>query len=326
VLEALGVSGADEELYRVLLRHPRCTTADLARRSGHDAGTVRRGVHRLEQLGLLTRLPGRPPRLRPARPDTAVDVLVARRQQELNQAQLAARELLAEMVVEPERRPDRLVEVVAGQQAVASRFVQLLAGTEGELLVLDRPPYVANPNRDGFAVDSVLDRAVRVRGIYATESLELPGALAEARRAAANGEQGRVHPDVPMKLVIADRRLALLPLAAGDVAGSALLVHPCALLDALCALFELLWQHAVPIFGEAAPTPADPLSTDALLAALAAGLKDDAIARQAGTSTRTVRRRITDLSTVLRARTRFQTGMLAERRGLLRPNPDENPT
>jgi DNA-binding NarL/FixJ family response regulator len=76
----------------------------------------------------------------------------------------------------------------------------------------------------------------------------------------------------------------------------------------------------VPIFGEPAETgtAAEALSTDALLAALAAGLKDDAIARQAGTSTRTVRRRITELATTLRARTRFQAGMLAERRGLLR--------
>nr|WP_243727306.1 LuxR C-terminal-related transcriptional regulator [Actinocrispum wychmicini] len=57
---------------------------------------------------------------------------------------------------------------------------------------------------------------------------------------------------------------------------------------------------------------------DRLLSLLAAGLKDEAIARQLGVSLRTVHRRTSELSESLGARTRFQAGMRAERQGLLR--------
>ncbi|MEW1841736.1 helix-turn-helix domain-containing protein [Nonomuraea angiospora] len=54
-----------------------------------------------------------------------------------------------------------------------------------------------------------------------------------------------------------------------------------------------------------------------LLALLAAGLKDDAIARQLGTSPRTIRRRLRHLLDELNAETRFQAGAQASRRGLV---------
>jgi DNA-binding NarL/FixJ family response regulator len=49
---------------------------------------------------------------------------------------------------------------------------------------------------------------------------------------------------------------------------------------------------------------------------LAAGLKDEAIARQLGVSLRTIHRRTGDLLDRLGARTRFQAGMQAARQGL----------
>ena len=61
---------------------------------------------------------------------------------------------------------------------------------------------------------------------------------------------------------------------------------------------------------------------DRMLAMLAAGLKDEAIARYLGVSLRTVRRRVATLMEELGAHTRFQLGSAAERRGLLRPDSD----
>ena len=48
-----------------------------------------------------------------------------------------------------------------------------------------------------------------------------------------------------------------------------------------------------------------------------AGLKDEAAARQLGVSLRTVHRRTSVLMAELDARTRFQAGLLAARRGWL---------
>ena len=317
MLEAVGVGPGDEEIYRTLLGAPHCTLADLAERTGRDAHSVQAAVDRLEELGLLRRSADHPPCLVPARPDVAVDVLAARRRAELDHAQAAARSLLAEMRTDEQYRPENLVEVVVGRQAIAARFAQLLQGTTDELLVLDRPPYVAPVDESGPAVRTLLRDGVEVLGIYSSDSLEPPGAVDEAYSASDAGEISRAHPRVPMKLAIADRTSALLPLAMDQLVDSALVVHRSALLDALVELFFLLWEQSLPVVPKAGSAPDDGSLDDRLLTMLAAGLKDNAVARHLGLSNRTVSRRVGVLMDRLGARTRFQAGAHAQARHLL---------
>jgi hypothetical protein len=84
-------------------------------------------------------------------------------------------------------------------------------------------------------------------------------------------------------------------------------------------MFELLWQVATPLpvgphAARVLPAEGEP-DDGPLLALLAAGLKDEAIARQLGVSLRTVQRRISTVMRGLGARTRFQAGVaLRDRR------------
>ena len=316
MLEALGVPAEDEAIYRILLRERGLTPAELTERAGRGARALRQSLHRLAELGLVSRLAGRPTRYVAARPDTAVEALIARRQQDLAATRQAAQALLAELPADSRHRPDEELEIVFGRDAVAARFQQLQQTARHELLVLDRPPYAQNPTEPNPGEDDLLGRGVRLRGIYAPEAFEIPGALELVRAAVAAGEEARVCDDVPLKLAIADRSAAILPFT-GDrdaMVDSALVVYASTLLDALIRLFDLLWQVAVPVF---APDPAVADEDGPLLVLLAAGLKDEAIARQLGVSVRTVHRRTSDLMDRLGARTRFQAGLAAARQGLL---------
>lgn len=317
MLESVGVETEDEEVYRELLRTPECTVRELAVGTGRVESSVRRSVARLEDLGLLSRTAHRPARLMPARPDVAVEVLVTRRRAELDQAQAAARSLVAEMQSPAQYRPENLVEIVVGQQAIAARFAQLLSRTENELLVLDRPPYAAEYTESDAQVRGLLRDHVEVRGIYSPDSLAMPDAVEEAYSASRAGEKSRVHPRLPIKLAVSDRSVALLPLATDQMRGSALVVRESALVEALVQLFQLLWEQALPLV----PEPVDDGETAEvdrrLLTMLASGLKDDAIARQLDVSSRTIGRRVAELMELLGARTRFEAGVHAQRQHLL---------
>ncbi|MGH3331283.1 MAG: helix-turn-helix transcriptional regulator [Nocardioidaceae bacterium] len=315
MLENIGIAPQHEAVYRALLRAPHSTVAALACSLGREEEAVGAAVRRLEDLGLLTRTTDRPPRLVPARPDAAIGVLVAQRRLELDRVEGSARTLVQEMQVQDQHRPDNLLEVVVGQQAIAARFAQLLTGTTEELLVLDRPPYASEPESSDARVRGLLGDGVTVRGIYSPDSLAVPGAVDEAYSAAGAGESSRMHPQVPMKLAVFDRSTALLPLSVDQMVDSALVVHQCSLLDALVQMFLLLWDQALPVVQPAGDGVEAPLLT-----LLAAGLKDEAIARQLGLSSRTVGRRAADLMDLLGARTRFQAGVYAERRGLTTPD------
>jgi sugar-specific transcriptional regulator TrmB/DNA-binding CsgD family transcriptional regulator len=317
LLSALGISGEDEAVYRLLLHEPGLTQAALATRARRGTRSLRQSVQRLADLGLVSRLAGRPTRYMASRPDAAVEALIARRHQELASARTAAQALLAELPVERRHRPEEELEIVFGRSAVAARFLQLHRTAEHELLVLDRPPYAQDPQQPNPGEDDLLGRGVRLRAIYARESLEIPGALDLLRTAVAAGEEARTCEDVPIKLAIADRSAAILPFTGEHSAmvDSALVVYASTLLDALIRLFDLLWRTASPVLPSAPSAQPD----EQLLALLAAGLKDEAIARQLGVSLRTVHRRTSRLLEDVGARTRFQAGLRAAQLGLLPP-------
>jgi DNA-binding NarL/FixJ family response regulator len=143
----------------------------------------------------------------------------------------------------------------------------------------------------------------------------------------------RLLDDVPTKLVIFDRRTALLPIHGEDPVAGSLVVHAPTLVASLVALFDNLWERAVPLelvvtLTDGDPT-ARPVATDVspparardILGLMAAGLTDDAIARALGISRRTVQKHISELAEVLGARTRFQIALLAAERGLVGTQP-----
>ncbi|MFW6692779.1 LuxR C-terminal-related transcriptional regulator [Streptomyces sp. MAR4 CNX-425] len=339
MFEPFGVLASDEALYRLLLRHPPLDAAQLAAAAGRPVAGIAPAVDRLTELGLLTLLPGAPVRLVATRPDAAVDQLAARWQDRVAGARTAAAALLAELPVDRRHRPEDQVEILFGRGSVAARFDRLQRSVERELLVLDRPPYAQEPAEPNRAELEILARGVRVRGLYAPEALAVPGAYDVFEAVVAAGEEARVHTDVPLKLAVADASTAILPFSreAHEMVDSAFVIHEGALLEALVRLFELLWTTAVPVpvprraagAGETSEAEADGAAdataaaeSDAeaeaerqLLTLLAAGLKDEAVARRLGVSSRTLNRRVSALMRRLGARTRFQAGLQAARDG-----------
>jgi DNA-binding CsgD family transcriptional regulator len=206
----------------------------------------------------------------------------------------------------PWREEDQL-EVVAGHQAISARVRQLLDTAAEEVLVLGHP---------SFACAAGVSGAVPTRRIHAPEAMAWPDPVGEPH---AGAEQVRICAQPPTEFVIADRAVALLPVdgEGAVVADSVLVVRSPALVVALVRLFELLWQSSVPVSRREAEPPADERADERLLLLLAAGLKDEAIARRLGVSLRTVHRRTSELLDRLGVRTRFQAGVEAVRSGML---------
>ncbi|MGH2806557.1 MAG: LuxR C-terminal-related transcriptional regulator, partial [Actinomycetota bacterium] len=210
--------------------------------------------------------------------------------------------------------------------------MQLLA--KDEVLVCDRPPYAIAIERElghAAAVENPtelesLARGITHKAIYDTTALEVRGRVPSMKRLLAAGEQARTLSDVPTKLAIADRKLALLPLnmLVADEELESVLVHPSSLLDALVALFEALWERSMPLTFEDATTDSreatgrDISARDQnILSLLSAGLSDQAVAKQLGVGIRTVQRSVNVLMDRLNARTRFQASLLASKKGWL---------
>ena len=173
----------------------------------------------------------------------------------------------------------------------------------------NKPPPVDSPWRE---------RGLRVRVVVSKVTVQDPAIIEDMRHSAAAGAEHRVHDEVPVSAILCDDSIAMISVGA-QLPSGALLVRAPGLVAALRTWAEALWDDSEPlIFGtehgldqpadQSEPTDADGLDprTRFLLDLLAKGLKDEAIARAVGLSTRTVRRRFSELQESLNAANRVQ--------------------
>ncbi|GLW53527.1 TrmB family transcriptional regulator [Kitasatospora phosalacinea] len=316
LLEPLGLGPLESALYLRVLAAPRSTSARLAESVDAAPSALRTALHRLVAAGLVTRLAGSPTRYTAAPPEVAVDALATRRQQELDQLRVRVRELALSYADLGPSVSSELVELVEGQDALRHRAEQLQLGAQQEILAIDCPPYFDSPT-DNPIEFQLLARGVECRVLYDAPGLESADKRKFVLRCVDAGEQARSLPSVRMKMLVADRRCAMIPLSfEATESTAALWIRPSPLLTALVTCFDLLWERATPLAADRPSDELDPKDRE-LLAMMAAGAKDAAIARSLGITQRTMTRRIAQLMGELNAQTRFQAGLQAAKRGWL---------
>ncbi|MEP7044331.1 MAG: helix-turn-helix domain-containing protein [Dokdonella sp.] len=322
-LQAIGLAVEEEEAYRALLQRHGASAADIAAAFGWPSRKVQRVLSALELKGLATRSPERVPRYLPAPADIAIEALILKRQGELQRARLTASQLHEQSLRGGAARKSdqRIVELITGSEAQVRVYEQMQHAARHEFLGIERPPYVMGVANRNAAQGRAIARGVVYRNICDSSTLELPGALDRLRDHTAAGETTRVFSGVPLKLVVVDRNIALIPLSLERVYDASLLVRSSTLLDALCQLFEMMWVRATPLVFTGADAVVQPESaprrsadSERLLTMLAAGLNDKTIAHELDISIRTLDRRVVELLKGLDARTRFQAGWLAASR------------
>ena len=314
MLDGLGLTGDAETVYVALLDLPAATLADLGTRC--PGARVRSALAALERSGLVSRLPGSPVRYAAAPPDVALELLARSREQDLARARLAVGPLAVRY--RRTRVSHEVIEVVTGRDETTRRWEQLQRSARVQVRCFDRPPYVSDSLSANPVEEQLLAAGVTYRCVYQPSGFAVPGRPAAVRAMIAAGEQARVTENVPVKMFIADDQLGLLPLEVDGGAESSLIIRASSMLDTLIALFELVWDRAIPIHGELPPREPGPSEDEAaLLGLLAAGLTDAAIARHLGAHPRTVQRRVRELLDRLDAGSRFQAGLQAVRRGWL---------
>jgi len=324
-LEALGISPLEERAYRILLGSRAASAEEVARRIELPLRKTQGLLEAIEAKGLATCLPERPRRYIASPPQFAVEALITQRQTELARARAMISELTKEAPpASGAIDGEHMVELITSPAAASQILGQLLLSMQTESVNLQRAPVLFSDigetqDAESQVLAAAVARGARIRSVSDADFLALPGALKRVRRDVEAGEEARVFPELPLKLIVVDRRVGLIPLDVRDPrAGPVLLVRASALLDALCALFESFWERATPL----AFTPSGELQemhsgthavpdAEQLIPLLAAGLNDKAVAHEMGISTATLNRRIAALMRTLNTRTRFQMGWRA---------------
>lgn len=320
-LAVLGLGEVEEQVYEALVLSSTGQADDVARDVRLPRATVLAALRSLVGRGFAVSDPDVPTRFTPTPIEVSVEALVRSHHEALGRARAQVRDLTGRSAQPAEnRRPQQLVEVLVGREAIADRFLQLARGARDEVLTLDRPPYGGGADHEVPYDLAGLPAPVRRRTVYDRALLEDEGCVTRIREELTTGGEGRVLPELPLQAAVFDRQLALLPLLAEgpDTGSAALVVMPSVLLESLVLLFETIWRIAIPVPKRLiARDVDDDRELRATLGLLATGMTDERIARHLNVSERTVRRRVAEALVRLGAETRFQAGMRAREAGWL---------
>ena len=320
MLSVLGLSATEELIYRRLVMSPGETVAKLAADTGQDLVEVGRVAEALISRGLVV-ADAATGEITAAPPAVALGALLRQRNDDLRAAEL---DLVALADAFRNRRTEHatgdLVEVITDIEAVRHRFAQIQDAARHEMRTMVVPNLRVVPGEQNEAGNAGVRRGVRYRAIVDRAVLAAPGGAAAIGRAMALGEEIRVVDRVPVKLVIADSSVAMVPLLSGhNTDPESVLIRASGLVDALVAYFDDTWARAYPVVvhRDSVVVLGDGIDEvdSQLLTLLLAGLTDQAAATQLGTSLRSVQRRIAALMAKAGAATRIQLGWHAARHG-----------
>ncbi|MFF5447389.1 DUF6879 family protein [Streptomyces sp. NPDC012888] len=326
MLVSLGLTEGSDAVYRLVLKRPNTAVSEVVAELARPEAEVVQDLEELTRLSLLAATWRTDGLLRVVNPQAALDSLLAHQQAEIAQrhralaeSQAAASALLQHFAELHPAQPAQ-AERFEGVEAVRAKLAVLNAGIRRESVSFQPggPVPAAQFKASEPLTEDLIARGVRIRTIYQDSIRNDAATLEHARWLTERGGQVRTAPALPMRLVIADRESALLPIDPADSARGAVLLREPGAVAAFCALFEAVWETATP-FGEPARRSLDDPGSQPreLLRLLAQGYTDEAAARRLGISLRSERRLISELMEKLDAQSRFQLGQRAVEHGLI---------
>ncbi|WAZ19971.1 LuxR C-terminal-related transcriptional regulator [Streptomyces cinnabarinus] len=328
VLAALGLDRTCESVYRALLARPQLGLAELREDLGLSDADLRTALDKLSELALIRTSFDAPHSFRAVDPEIGVQALIARQQerlaseqQRIEQLRLAAAHLTAEFSLARPRHITEAVEHLEGIEEIRDRISILVKDVASDVMTLAPDGAQTAENMDAAHPQDLelLERGVRMRTVYLDSVRNSPATTTYAKWLTGLGGEVRTAPSLPIRLMILDHRTAIVPTDEADSGAGALVVTASGTLTALNALFETIWENAVPLGtatrdrNERGLTPQEAET----LRLLSRGLTDEVVAKRLGVSPRTARRIAADLMELLGARSRFQAGCRAVARGWL---------
>jgi DNA-binding CsgD family transcriptional regulator len=294
------------QLSRDLGIAPRRVSAALEELRAHDAVTPSHptGSGRTAQLRVW--LPSSPEevvhRLRRAR----LRIIDPLEQAERHLATIEGMELPTD-VAHAERGQARLLR---GIDLIRQRIADLAAEERHEHLAINPEPTLSAP---ATAAAAPLDRALLRRG-GALLTLGVPpadGDNAGMRNPELErlGALHRVAGELPLKAMVFDRRIAILPLNPLNPGNGVLEIADTRLVRGIVSLFAHMWQRARDPHHPDVPMLTLSKRERTIVALLAAGHTDRTVSRRLGVSTRTIGYVVRGLMDRLNVENRFQLGL-----------------
>lgn len=328
VLGRYGISAEAELLWRALLANPTAYPSHLANAAGVGGDDIELLLTSLARAHLLRRDSTMPTGFAPNDPSVALELLAVRAERQIaadtEQVAIVRSQILElnGLFAAGRARAGILpgFEIVTSLREIREQIYLEGQRTRFELrsLLHNTGAEAADDSRD---VDrDAFRRGIKLRSIVRPIDLQKPRLYEAIAWLHDQGEDVRASDAVPTQMQIFDRTLAVIRVDPNDTSQGAMFIRVANLIDLLIDLYERLWQDAEPLFPAFTSEIALTARQLRILTLLAAGAKDEAIARSLSVGVRTIRRDLSELKELAAASSRTDLITSAIRRGWI-PTP-----
>ncbi|MEV7676223.1 LuxR C-terminal-related transcriptional regulator [Streptomyces sp. NPDC088752] len=316
-------------LYRSASWRRSWNPADIAEEMGCPQQEAERAVEHLQRTGLLVADALRPSGFRTVSPDSALMSLIAMENQ-----------LTEAWERERSRRHVRVMSLIQqfpfGVGAGDEVDVQVIpdALSLGELVeesILQSRVRTGTMHARGTPSAEVLDdmalrdiavlnQGVHMRVVCVRHVADDPRVADYLAEISDYGADVRTADALPLRMTLIDDGLAIIPMDQQGVARGGLAIRNRMITKVLEAVFGFHWSAASPLDRAVRDAPDQGLLSPwekTVVRMMAAGAKDEAIARDLGISTRTLSRKVSQMFDRLNVQSRFQAAVELSRLGVL---------
>ncbi|MCZ7456183.1 helix-turn-helix transcriptional regulator [Streptomyces sp. WMMC940] len=321
---------ARRRIYGLISRNPGWTLEEMAAEVGCSRAEAEEMCDELGLLGLLTPASASPSGYVTVTPEVALTRLFsAEERQTTAHLQLVSRirtaisTLVCDLPLLSEERREVVDVQTLPTPAVVNAFLEQ-AGSAARVRMRSMHPGGPPPEE---LIDEMLlrdkemeGRGIRVDALYPRRTAEVPYMAAYLADAVRPGREARIAEYLPLRMILFDDDRAVLPVNPADSSEGAYAIHGRSLVASLHALYDYCWRNAAPSpsvlarAGEHVTLDGQDL---VVVRMLADGVKDEAIARHLGISSRTLSRTISALMERLGVQTRFQAALRIAELGLM---------
>lgn len=202
-----------------LLRMGSANATQLARATGIQRPNVYPVLSEIRAKGLAHSTTGKTSVWRSLGPEETLDRLYSQHEEtlrELQQRREQTRQLLVAQIKPDESSTVSFIDLLPNAVQTKRTYERLLTEAQSEVLVFNQPPYSWPPGQVNPIVMDMLARGVAARAIYESGQFDAPEAVGFRRQHEVyidHGLEARVVDKLPFKLVVVDRRAALVSLA-----------------------------------------------------------------------------------------------------------------
>ena len=313
-----GLAPDADLIYRALsLLGPR-SSAQLVRELGLPRPRIDLGTDELTEAGAIRQSGERGERRWVALESARVLAVLHPGRAPIGMADRHRRHLAAVSGMHLDRLPPSGVRLLPSRTAARERIADLVAAERREHLAINTETTIS---ADAARAAAPLDESLTARGIC-LRTLKVP-ALPDDRAGVSPGGEHRETGELPLKLMVFDRRSALFPADPARFEAGAIEVTDQDAVGQLTQLFYRIWRTAVDPRKREVPTIVLTSRERAIVERLALGSSEESVAAELGLSRRTVVYAMRTLMDRLGVENRFQLAlMLGAARAVPLPTAD----